>query len=55
MTIKGRTDGELRGIIRDVVLGLWVNKALSTPEIAKVVRVDQQEAERIITEYGEAG
>ena len=50
MTIKGRTDEEIQDIIRRVVIDLWENEPLSTPEIAKVVRVDQREAERIITE-----
>ena len=50
MTIRGRTDEEIRDVIRRVVFNLWNKEMLTSPEIAKVVRVNQQEVERIINE-----
>ena len=51
MTTKTCTEAEIKNVVTDVVLDLWVNRGLGTPDIAKVVRVDQEEAERIIATH----
>ena len=50
MAIVEYSSEEIRKFRDNVVLDLWVNKGLSVPDIAMIVRIEELDAKRVINE-----
>ena len=55
MGVVNYTDDDIMEFKQKMVIDLWVNHGPGTPDIARIVRVSQDEAEEIIQEYSRRG